>query len=172
MNKLINSILITVTASVAVIYVLGLFKMNDAPVTRTDQSSLREDVHRDELTNKYIKEIQGKLKQEERDAKQLMLKALQYKDMVKPKDDDWSKVPVQQQITRDQAVDLQKSDRNTAGTLNGAITITKDNAAEFIATARKNGYHVVLSATYEVISVTPMMNTRGVNESFETHSPE
>jgi LAS superfamily LD-carboxypeptidase LdcB len=171
MNKLINTVLIAVTVIVAVIFVVGVFKNND-PVTRTDQSSMSDEVNHDDLTNKYIKELQGKLKQEEKDAKELMRKAQQIKPAVKPRDEDWRQVPVEQQISRDQAVEVQKSDRGTAGSVNGATTITKENATEFIATARKNGYHVILSPTYEVISVTPIMNTRNVDESFETHPAE
>lgn len=172
MNKLINSILITVSGIVAVIFIFGFFKKNAEPVHRTDQSSMRESSS-DDLTNKYIKELQGKLKQEEQDSMNQIRKAQQAKPIARPKDEDWRQVPIEQQISRDQAVDnraeLRQVERSAAGTSFGGTTITKENAAEFIATARKNGYHVILSPTYEVISITPIMNTQGVDESFETN---
>lgn len=172
MNKLINTILITVSAIVAVIFIGGVLKKNNQVEQRTDQSSMRES-NPDDLTNKYIKELQGKLKQEEQESIKQIRKAQQAQPIARPKDEDWRQVPIEQQISRDQAVEsraeVRQVDRSAAGASFGGTTINKDNAAEFIATARKNGYHVVLSPTYEVISITPIMNTQGVNESFETN---
>lgn len=172
MNKLINTILITVSGLVAVIFIFGVLKKNSHVEHRTDQSSMGE-TNTDDLTNKYIKELQGKLKKEEQESLNQIKKAQQAKPM-RPKDEDWSQVPIEQQISRDGAIDgqaeLQKIQRSAAGGASfGGTTITKENAAEFIATARKNGYHVVLSPSYEVISITPIMNTQGIDESFETN---
>ena len=63
-NKLINTILVAMSVVVAAIFIFGVFNKKSQPENRTDQSSMRE-VNTDELTNKYIKELQGKLKQEE-----------------------------------------------------------------------------------------------------------
>jgi surface antigen len=163
MNKLINTILITVSAIVAVIFIGGVLKKNNQVEQRTDQSSMRES-NPDDLTNKYIKELQGKLKQEEQESIKQIRKAQQTQPLAKPKDEDWRQV----QAVENRA-EIRQIDRSAAGASFGGTTINKDNAAEFIATARKNGYHVVLSPTYEVISITPIMNTQGINESFETN---
>ncbi len=162
MNKLINTILITVSFVVAIIFVVGFFKKN-TPVQRIDQSSMSH-LNTDDLTNKYIKELQGKLKQEQKESLNALKKAQQYKPVDRPKDEDWRQVPIEQQISRDGAVD-----RSAAGVFFGGTAINKENAADFIATARKNGYYVVLSPTYEVISITPIMNTQNIDESFETN---
>lgn len=172
MNKLINTILITVSGIVAVIFIFGVLKKNVLVEQRTDQSSMRES-DSDDLTNKYIKELQGKLKQEEREALKQIKKAQQSKPIEHARDEDWRQVPIEQQISRDEAADgraeLQKIERSAAGATFGGTSINKNNAADFIATARKNGYHVVLSPSYEVISITPIMNTQGIDESFETN---
>ena len=169
MNKLINTMLITVSGIVAVIFIFGVLKKNSQTEQRTDQSSMRESSS-DDLTNKYIKELQGKLKQDEQNSINQIKKAQQAKP-AKARDEDWRQVPIEQQISRDEAIDyraeFQKIERSAAGASFGGTSINRDNAAEFIATARKNGYHVVLSPSYEVISITPIMNTQGVDESFD-----
>lgn len=162
LNKIINTILVTVSGIVALIFAVGLFKKN-VQVEKTDQSSFRE-VNTDDLTNKYIKELQIKLKQNEIDSLAQVKKTQIPKPVEKTKDEDWSKVPLEQQISREGV-----STRNAAGSVSGGTVINKENAAEFIATARKNGYHVVLSPNYEVISITPLLNTQNLDDSFETH---
>lgn len=163
LNKIINTILITVSGIVAVIFIIGVLKKNSPLEQRMDQSSMGE-VNPDELTNKYIKEFQNKLKQDERELLKQIKKAQQIKPIGLPKDEDWRQVPIEQQISKDVAVE-----RTAAGSSFGGTAINKDNAADFIATARKNGYHVVLSAAYEVISITPIMNTQNLDETFETN---
>lgn len=160
-NKLINTMLIAVSGIVAVIFIFGVLKKNSSEVEqRTDQSSLRG-TNSDDLTNKYIKELQGKLKKDEQTSLNQIKKAQQAKP-VRARDEDWRQVPIEQQISRDGAVE-----RTAAGNSFGGTKINKDNAADFIATARKNGYHVVLSPSFEVISITPIMNAQGVDESFD-----
>ena len=163
LNKIINTLLITASVIVAVIFTIGVLKKNSPIEQRIDQSSMGE-VNSDELTNKYIKEFQHKLKQDERELVKQIKKAQQVKPMGLPKDDDWRQVPLEQQISKDVAVE-----RTAAGSSYGGTAINKDNAADFIVTARRNGYHVVLSAAFEVISITPIMNTQNVEESFETN---
>ena len=163
LNKIINTLLVTVSGIVAVIFIVGVLKKNSSVEQRTDQSSMGE-VNSDDLTNKYIKELQSKLKQDERESLKQIKKAQQAKPINLPKDEDWRQVPIDQQISKDVAVE-----RTAAGASFGGTVINKDNAAEFIATARKNGYHVVLSSAFEVISITPIMNMRNIDESFETN---
>lgn len=174
-NKLVNTILIAVSSVVAIIFAVGLLKQNHPEVTPThklDQSSFGNP---DEVTNKYIKELQTKLKQDEQESIKQIRKAHTYKRWSKAKDEDWTKVPIEQQISRNEDLgtraELQTSERQAAGASFGGTTINKDNAEEFIATARRNGYHVVLSNSYEVISITPIMN-KEINDSFETSPAE
>ena len=166
LNKIINSLLFTVSGIVAVIFIVGVLQKNPPAEQRTDQSSMGE-INSDDLTNKYIKELQNKLKQDERESLKQIKKAQQAKPIGSPKDEDWRQVPIEQQISKDVAVE-----RSAAGSSFGGTAITKDNAADFIATARKNGYHVVLSAAFEVISITPIMSTRNIDELFETNPAE
>ncbi|MBC7457121.1 MAG: hypothetical protein H7235_02500, partial [Bdellovibrionaceae bacterium] len=83
MNKLINTILITVSGIVAVIFIFGVLKKNSQVENRTDQSSMRESSS-DDLTNKYIKELQGQLKQEERESIKEIRKAHLAKPIGRP----------------------------------------------------------------------------------------
>ncbi len=164
MNKIINFILISVTGLVVIIFVFGFLKKSEI-IQRTDQSSI-SDLNPDDQTNKYIKELQIKLKQEERDSAAALKLAQKMKPLEKPKDDDWRQVPLDQQISPEEVVAIE---RTTATATFGGTSITKDNAAEFIATARRNGYHVILSPSYEVISITPIMNTHKKSEIFDTN---
>jgi hypothetical protein len=186
LNKIINIILVLLSCLVAVIYIFGSFKkssLNSSDkliVQRIDQSSVSgkeksvkapEVSSQDELTNKYMKELQLKLKKEELEASNLIKKAQNYQ-RPKSKNDDWTQVPVDQQISKDhpsETREIGSVEKSPAGTSFGGVAITKETAADFIETARKNGYHVILSDTYEVISVTPIMNTKGRSDSFETN---
>ena len=186
LNKIINIILGSLCCVVASVFIFGYFKKTNisrfdsekSVVYKTDQSSVSQNATnqklntQDELTDKYMKELQLKLKKSEREAASEIKKTNQYPNLKKPKDEDWSNVSSDQQISKEN----QFENRGTSSVSRpqgipqfGGTQINKDNAAEFIETARKNGYYVELSNSFEVINVTPIMNTKGINDSFETN---
>jgi hypothetical protein len=187
LNKIINIILVSLTCVVATIFIFGAFKKSNfytksadkSAIYKTDQSSFSENTAsvpaqnvQDELTNKYMKELQARLKKDELESANQIKKVRIVVKNVKNKNDDWSQVSAEQQVTKnDQFESRQTSSvaKGNSGSVYDGVTITKDNAAEFVETARKNGYHVILSSNYEVVSVTPIMNTKGISDSFETN---
>lgn len=182
LNKIINIVLVLLSCLVAAIFIFGTLKKSNStsePVQKIDQSSVssvKKDrvvtapSPQDELTNKYMKELQLKLKKEELEASNQIKKSRNYQ-RPKTKNDDYTQLPADQQISKDVPFESRETssvEKSPSGTSFGGVAITKETAAEFIETARKNGYHVVLSESYEVISVTPILNTKGRDDSFQT----
>lgn len=182
LNKIINIVLILLSCLVAAIFIFGTLKKSNStsePIQKIDQSSVSFSktsketavpTPQDELTNKYMKELQLKLKKEELEASNQIKKARNYQRS-KTKNDDFTQVPVEQQISKDVQYESRETssiEKSPSGISFGGVVITKETAADFIQTARKNGYHVVLSEAYEVISVTPILNAKGMDDSFQT----
>lgn len=169
-GKLLNTLLLSLSLVVAAIFIYGALKPSDHKVDQIEQSSVslkkpaRSLSEQDELTNKYMKELQNKLRKDELEQVQELKKAQEVQKNQNAKDDDWTKIPLEQQISKDGPADDTENDRSVAG-----IRLNKDTAAEFVETARKNGYHVVLSNTYEVLSIAPILNSKGINDTLETN---
>lgn len=174
-NKIINTLLVTASLVVGGIFIYGSF--NQSTDQAMDQSSVGTeasvvDLHsdRDELTNRYMKEIQSKLRKEKLESANALKRAERNQPPRKVKDEDWSHIPLEQQITKDYSDDnRQEIIRSTAGSQSDGIKLNKHTAKEFIQAARRNGYHVILSEAYEVISITPIRNTNGEYDSYESH---
>lgn len=174
-SKIINILLVSLSCLVAGIFIFGILKPTENKIDQSSLDSPKKSLvsqleNQDEMTNKYMKELQIKLRKAQLESDNELKNAQNYQKTA-PKDEDWTKVPIEQQISKDgEWVESPGGmTRSTAGVRSSGINLNKDNAAEFIETARRNGYHVILSDTYEVISVTPIMNTKGINDSFETH---
>ncbi len=174
-NKIINTLLVIASLVVGGIFIYGSF--NQSADQAIDQSSVGteasvEDLHsdRDELTNRYMKEIQSKLRNEKLQSAKDLKRAQLNQPPRKIKDEDWTHIPLEQQITKDYSNDdRQEITRSTAGNQSDGVKLNKHTAKEFIQAARRNGYHVILSETFEVISITPIRNTTGEYDSYESH---
>lgn len=175
LNKIINTLLVAISVVVAAIFIFGVLKQpSDNNIEQSSTSNTQPTVNaltdRDELTNRYMKEIEAKLRKEQLDSANDLKRAQLLKTPPKSTDEDWSHVPLEQQISKDHSGDdRQEITRSTAAENSQGITLNKDTAKDFIEAARRNGYYVILSDTYEVISITPIRNNEGQYDSFETH---
>lgn len=172
-KQFLNYAIVSSAVIVAVIFLSGFFQNKKKMNNFIEQSSYRDDKN---LTNKYMQDLNLKLKNEELRVFQLQqqvqreseLKAMSKKNQ----NEDWSKVNVEKQIQKQERLPVSDSISNSADRKFSNISLNKDNAQEFIEMARKNGYFVELSETFEIISITPIIQSQKMNDSFEIQAPQ
>ncbi len=135
----------------------------------------------DELVNKYMKETQiVVLKQERESIHKIKSQNIQItQSKLKNKEISPSEIPIEKQIAKNYSLTDEQSLTETFDQKTYDIQIAKtedlqskkEYAREFIANARKNGYHITLSEDLQVTSVQPIRkptNQPNDNDTFET----
>lgn len=169
LNSLLNILLFFVVGISAGIFYIGFKKekVSQKQESSFEQSSLSPSKEStDEVVNHFLKEMDRKKRLEEfktfkdvrnnEDLKKLN-QELTKENM------DFSHIPLEEQISPAYKQETPKF--QIPGGINSS------NAREFVEAARQNGYEVILSENYEVISVRPI-NKRNVNDVHEVYPAE
>lgn len=171
-NQILNSIIVIVLLIAVGIFSYGFLKKKPQQVSqkieKTDFSSLKE-VNSDEIANKYLKEVQLKMKMEQLEA----YKSIKIKNELNAipksvKNDDFSQIPADQQITKDHVLP-----RNVSGQISNIPTqLNAENVNDFIKAAKDSGYDVQINDKFEVISITPRQSQKSIRPDFDSHESE
>lgn len=171
LNKVLNYLIAAGVVIVAAIFINSFSKKNDLDkeAVQYDQSSMSIDKQQEAASN-YMKELQYQQKRQEIKSLENLKRIQEIKRYVdKERDRQGVQVPREQQITKEQSEVTPRAQLETRTTSSTeGVVIGKENAQDFIETARRNGYHVILSPNYEVISITPIMNSNR-QDSFESN---
>lgn len=140
---------------------------NQNQESEIEQSSLSPSKEStDEVVNQFLKEIDRKKRLEEfktfKDVRNNEDLNKLNKELTKDSM-DFSHIPMEEQISPAYKQDAPKF--QIPGGINSS------NAREFIEAARQSGYEVILSDTFEVISVKPI-NKRNVNDVHDVYPSE
>lgn len=190
MNKILNYLLWAsglVTVAIFVNIYKNKYDSKTAPVAQyeTNHSSYSIENKPDEKVNQYMLEVQQKLQRQQLQTSVNIKNAAAQPVRAQnaEKEIDPMSIPVEQQIWRDPAQEPssgalpsnqinQKSYQDQVNNLQ-TEQARKQYAREFIENARKNGYHIKLSNTLEVISVEPIRDPQSQPEdTFESHPSE
>ncbi len=176
MSRFLNLIIALTFCIVMGIFSFGYFNKkeikNDSTPFQTDQSSLKDS---DALSNKYMQELQNKLRNQQIESINLIHKAPMATKLnerkLPVKDEDFTQNSLEEQIKPHESREVSVyNEKNKFSD----FAITKENAQEFIETAKRSGYHVILSENFEILSMTPIIKNKklNLNDSFEVTDPQ
>lgn len=174
LSQILNIFILLAVVATGIIFWHG-YQLRHPSEQTIDLSS--ESKVQESRVNKYMQEVQARLKQEERESKTRMLKRVQA-HLEKPAETDPKKVPVENQIWKDPDLEKERSQ-----TLNERVherlyeenqqrleeaRLRKEYKQQVIENARRDGFQIQLSDNLEIISITPIRQPSG-DDTFETH---
>lgn len=180
LSQILNIFILLAVAVTGYIFWQG-YQQRHPQEQQTDLSSESTTAQQSRV-NKYMQEVQAQLKQQERESATRMQKRIQAR-LAKPAETDPSKVPIEKQIWKDpdlekereQSIDDRISERakerineENEQRLEEA-RLRKEYKQDIIENARRDGYHVEISDSLEIISITPIRKPSGKQDSFESH---
>lgn len=181
-NQFLNFILFfTVTACIGIFGYIYLEKIKNTE-SEKNISTLATPQSPEDLVNKYMKETQTNLKKQEHESIYKIQSMNIQNEVIKQKNNkeaaSSSEIPIEQQIAKS---DLTNANQTLTENFDQKFyesqvlriqdeQAKKDYAKEFIANARKNGYHITLSDDLQVTSVKPIRKPTSQpndNDTFE-----
>ena len=158
LSKYLNYLILLLVVTYGYIYFF------EASSAKQKVAEIKPKVDIDQVVNKFLKQtseqtLKDQLAFKEALQKQLNKSVVIKRKIVKQQTDD---TPASQQIWKDEALE-----RSPAEQIQSEINLKQQHrqneeldkeeyARQFIENARKNGFHVVLSSDYKVLSVTPI----------------
>ncbi len=180
-NQFLNYVLFFTGAICVAIFGYVYFKNLESVNIKTPVATTQQSLSAEELANKYMKQMSTNLQKQQLESitkiKSTTVPVVKVNNTIKevqPAD-----IPIDQQIAKDSMSDYnqiltenysQKSYELQMSRLQNDQA-RKEYAAEFIANARKSGYHITLSENLEVTSVEPIRkptNQSNDNDTFES----
>lgn len=145
-----------------------------------EQSSVKPPMDPQDLANKYLQQAQQNLATEELKAsiniKKAIAESQQAATPPKVVETDPSKVPIEQQIWKDQAeqmkaeVPLEQRFSQELNQKNSGEIDKQEYIRQFKENARKNGYEITVNDDLEVTSVTPIRKPQNSKNDYDSNS--
>lgn len=181
LNQFLNYIIFFVTTVCIVIFGYVYLQKTEKIESKNKINSLAVQISTDDIVNKYMKETQIDLQKQQRDS---VYKIKSTQVSIQPnknptKEISPAEIPIERQIVKNiSAVDNRQTLDEGFNQKSYDLQVSniqdeqakKNYAKEFIANARKNGYHITLSEDMQVTSVTPIRkptNQPDDNDTFE-----